>query len=986
MKYQRDAGSAAQVRSPHGWFAALIVSTLIGLFAPAMCAASTPTGIAPGAPGSSALAMPSVVFYYGRHPPIDVLQSFDWVVVDGDAVLPPQASGVGVRAQHPHYFGYLSVGEVRDDSRLPPPPSGCIIGQNLVWHAHILDMRQADCRDWVLRERVAPMLALGFTRFFLDTLDSYEPILHEPAQLAAYQAGIVALVEAIRARAPDAQFILNRGFSLLPQLRSQGVVGVAAESLYQGWDQQQQRYVSVSQQDRHWLRTQFQKARAEGLVPIAIDYLPSDQAHQAAADAARISADGIVPYVTNARLDWIGAGAVKAQPRTVLMLYDDSPSPRSTNVNWYAAMAFNHMGYATRELDPQRQPLPQHPLNGRVAGIVAWMTAGIGPRSEAAYDWLRQQMRAGVPVLIIGEFGFPMDAEHLDPLGLQPGSSVEAGAQKVRVTQIARDLMGFETVVHPQPDGFMPLTLREGQPVLSLQRAGQTEVAAAIMPWGGYVLSPYVINYLPQGALEKHHAQAQWVVNPFTFFRRALRLPEQQPVYDFTTLSGQRMLFSQVDGDGFTSASYIPEYREQPAGEVIYKAVLQRYHMPVAMSVIASFFAKHGLLDAAERAKYIPIARKIFALPWVEIGSHTYSHPFDWPALEADPGLSAGLHLVRNGKPAMQGGFVATAKLKYGYNLPVPGYRFNPKTEVFGSIDIINDLLAPPGKKVALYQWSGDTNPDAQVVGMTYAAGVMNINGGNSTISNQWPSLTNVGALGVWHGDYFQVYAPDANEDEFTDNWSPPYCGYDRVLQTFHRTETPRRLAAVDIYYHYYTGARPCGLKQLQTVLNWAQKQPFTPVFPSHYARVALGFEYGALARDGDAWIAQGYGDDQTLRIPKTMGWPDLARSQNVAGWADVNDDRYIALGRGKARLVFGAQRPIAPYLAAANAVLTSMTRQPDGLTLDFTGYVPLRVRLGNTSGCRVRFNGKAVIRSRGDTTQLESAAHSGRVDVACTR
>lgn len=979
MHFMKDLAPTLPRRRLWGGIFALMVAAAIGLPSPSAWAAVTRTSTAPGLK-----SLPSVAFYYGRHLPINVLQAFDWVVVDGDAVLPPPVSEIGVRAQHPRYFGYLSVGEVRDASTLPAPPASCIIGQNAAWHAHILDMRQANCRDWVLRERVEPMLAHGFTRFFLDTIDSQEKVLVQPDERAAYDAGIVALVHAIRARVPDAQFILNRGFALLPQLRGQGVVGVAAESLYQGWDQAQQRYVAVSQQDQHWLRAQFQRVRAEGLVPIAIDYLPSDQPRQAEADAARITAADIVPYVTNARLDWIGAGAVKPQPREILMLYNASPSPRSTNVNWYAAMVFNHMGYATRELNPDRQPLPRHPLNGRVAGIVAWMTTDDITRSGQTYAWLREQMRAGVPVLILGEFGFPMDAQHLEPLGLEPGTSAAVGAQPVRVAQIDHALMGFETIVHPQPDGFIPLTLRAGSPVLSLERAGQTEVAAAITPWGGYVLSPYLINYLPQGALKKHHAQAQWIVNPFAFFRQALRLPQQQPVYDYTTLSGQRMLFSQVDGDGFTSASYIPEYREQPAAEVLLKAVLERYHMPVAMSVIASFFADHGLLDAAQRAKYIPIARKIFALPWVEIGSHTYSHPFDWPALEADPGLSAGLHLTHYGKSDVKGGFVATAGLKYGYNLPVPGYRFDPKTEVFGSIRIINDLLAPPGKRVMLYQWSGDTNPDAQVVGMTYAAGVLNINGGNSTISNQWPSLTNVGALGVWHGDYFQVYAPDANEDEFTDNWSPPYCGYDRVLQTFHRTETPRRLAAVNIYYHYYTGARPCGLKQLLRVLNWAQKQPLTPVFPSHYARVALGFEYGALARDGDAWIAQGYGDDQTLRIPKSMGWPDLSRSSNVAGWADVNDDRYIALGRGQARLVFGAQRPGAPYLAAANAVLTDMMRVPGELTLDFTGHVPLRVRLGNTAGCRVRFDGRAQIRRDGAETLISTKAHGGRVTVGC--
>jgi hypothetical protein len=52
--------------------------------------------------------------------------------------------------------------------------------------------------------------------------------------------------------------------------------------------------------------------------------------------------------------------------------------------------------------------------------------------------------------------------------------------------------------------------------------------------------------------------------------------------------------------------------------------------------------------------------------------------------------------------------------------------------EAVGAAKWIDKHLAPPDKKVVIDQWSGDCEPDAQVVGLAYKAGLMNINGGES--------------------------------------------------------------------------------------------------------------------------------------------------------------------------------------------------------------------------------------------------------------
>ncbi|MEJ2380268.1 MAG: endo alpha-1,4 polygalactosaminidase [Gammaproteobacteria bacterium] len=908
-------------------------------------------------PAARAQAQPSVAFFYGEHPPLDVLRGFDWVIVQPNALKRPET----LAGPHNTVFAYVSLGEVAKNTvAARTMPAQCRLAENGAWNSWVVDQSKPACRSFYVDHVFKPLRAHGYRNFFFDTLDSYRLARQTPAQREAYRKGLIALIGAVHERDPGARFILNRGFELLNALKGQGVIGVAAESLYRGWDQRARQYVAVGHGHSQELLKQLDRVRKLGLTAIAIDYLPPAERARAQRLARRIESHGIVPYVSNAALDIVGVSTITPLPRRVLMLYDGTDDTMNNNLNWYAAMPLNHLGYATRAIDVSRSALPKGPLTGQVAGIVTWFGSDHFPGSTETWHWLRAQMKAGVPVAILGDFGMPVTTAGLAPLGLRLGGQPPAGLHTARTEHIDRDYFGFESPVLPSAPNFSPIRLAQrGSPLLTVEVAGSTETAAAITPWGGYALAPYVLRNLPRGDLKAGEMQAAWILDPFRFFRAALRLPES-PVYDYTTASGRRLLFAIIDGDGFASGSWIGAFRDQPAAKVILERVLKRFHLPVTASVIASEFADHGLYPPAEVAQLRPIARTIFRLPWVEIGTHTYSHPFDWRALERDPGLSAGLH-IKEGK-GTPGAYVTgnSPTLKYGYNLPVPGYRFSPEMEVTGSAGIINRLLAPPGKRVRLIQWSGDTDPDAAVLAIAYRGGLQNINGNNSTITQARPSLTNVVPLGVWKGPYFQVYSPVANEDEYTHGWQPPYCGYARAIQTMEMTNRPRRLVAMEIYYHFYAGTRPCALKNLLQVYRWAETQPATPVFASTYSRIAVAFQSAGLARAGDGFLARGYGADQQLRIPAALGYPDLARSRNVAGYVDFDGQRYIHLGPGgEAQLHLQAAPPRQPYLKSANGLIVALEREPGALTLRLLARVPLDVTLGNAAHCRVRVNGR---------------------------
>src|SRR5690606_20234873 len=96
--------------------------------------------------------------------------------------------------------------------------------------------------DFFVDHVITPLWKRGYTGFFLDTLDSY--LLVSPRELdkRESQAGLIAVIRAIRERYPSAALILNRGFELLPAIHEH-VYAVAFESLFKGWNEAHGQYV-----------------------------------------------------------------------------------------------------------------------------------------------------------------------------------------------------------------------------------------------------------------------------------------------------------------------------------------------------------------------------------------------------------------------------------------------------------------------------------------------------------------------------------------------------------------------------------------------------------------------------------------------------------------------------------------------------------------------------------------------------------------------
>lgn len=862
----------------------------------------------------------STAFYYGAPLPSELLDHFDRVVVEADGVttLPKN-----VRAQ---LFAYVSVGEVNPSRRYRHEvPAGVVIGSNPVWGSDIVDTRSEQWRKFLLDRVVEPLYARGFRGFFLDTLDSYERVTSDAQDRARHARGIAAIVEELRLRHPDVKVLMNRGFDVLPLL-TKPPDGLVAESLFRTADPGDV-YRQVSTSDRSALLRALQSVRERWNLPITvIDYVPENDRGLRRHIANRIWQSGFDPYVTTPSLTTIGVGRVEIVPRRILLLYKNHPDEGylgQQDACVLLAPILEWMGYAVDYVDVTG-PLPSDDIAGRYAGVVVLVPEYVDD-VNAYRTWLARVMDLGVRVAFVDGFGFEADGAFLDRLGLEDAKST--AREPVRIA-LSSPYVGFETRVRARSHELPPVRIKSDR-VRSLLRIEDADESVwdgvVIGPWGGAAFGPYILSDEPA-------QERRWILDPFRFIYDSLAL-EPMPAPDVTTESGRRILTVHVDGDAFVSRA---ERRGSPfAGQVLLDEILRRYPIPQTVSVVEGEVGPAGLY-AADSPALEAIARTIFALPYVEIGSHTFSHPFDWADAESGK--------ITSPPP----------------NLPIPNYKFSLKREIQGSIDYINSRLAPRGKTVRVLQWPGDCSPSREAVAMTERAGVENVNGGGSTRTLDFFSLTRGSALGIPKGGgVYQVFAPIENDYIYTNEWHGPYYGYDRVIETFELNEEPRRLSIISIYYHFYSAIKTASLDALRRVYDWALSQETTKLYLSDYAAKVRAFQNVSFGRrvDDGGWEVAGLGELRTLRVDDAWGWPDLKQSVGVAGVRDTPQGRYVHLARDASVVIYPSlSPPVGPYLQQANGrVMHWQPAQEGTAALRISGNEPIVAEFVSSRPCTLK-------------------------------
>lgn len=612
--------------------------------------------------------------------------------------------------------------------------------------------------------------------------------------------------------------------------------------------------------------------------------------------------------------------APRKVPRRILALYDSAVEPHlyAAPIHTHAALPLEYLGLTVQFHDIQ-SPLPAWDAPD-LRGAVTWFPEPCVQDFAGLVAWVEHLVGSGRRFVVLGDM-----APKPNTLGEAAAGALQA---RLLATLHMRSLGGWlpvtetDRIVHAEPDGRIgfehgfdgealpPFELLEPTDAsvhswLVVERAGppQRSHLVTVSPAGGLVAPGYA------RASDNVNAAYPWRIDPFAFFEAALDTADL-PRGDSTTLCGRRMYYSHIDGDGWRSISQVhrPGGARASTAEILLSEVIApNPDLPVTVAPIAEDLG--ASLPGGDHAT--DTARALFALDQVEVGSHTFSHPFDWgffadwtPEKER-PFAASYLRMavdgtVCQGDAADQSGAATKGARTESYSVPrAYGDRpFSLHTEIDEAARLI-EALAPPGKRCAILQWSGNCLPFAAAMTAVEQAGLGNINGGDTRFDDDHPTVSAVAPVGLRHANgRIQIYSSNSNENTYTELWTDRYFGFRDLPVTWQRTESPRRLKPMNMYYHMYSGERHASLDALLSNIAFLRGQEFIGVRTSRFAAAARGtFGLQLVQEAPQAWRVLDRGGLQTLRFPRGQERTlDLAASEGVLGERIANGELYVAL------------------------------------------------------------------------------------------
>lgn len=673
-----------------------------------------------------------------------------------------------------------------------------------------------------------------------------------------------------------------------------------------------------------FVKKDIQDLQEFGLDIIDIEFVELDDLATSKNLIKKIKSKGMIPYITNHNFTIYGKSSKNAIKREVFTLIDESKLDRMLqSSHQHGALPLEYMGYIQKLYNVEKG-LPSIEEMLHYAGVVIWLR-NYYEDSDEFLDWIQELISYNIKVVFINNFGTEVGNSWLEQLQIEISDATHHKNNKNKIIQ--RDpILGFETEPSANTSDLYMMP-KNATPIYTYEDSNaQRSVPAAITPWGGYALY--------EAMMAEFNNENIWIMNPFEFFRRTLRL-KKIPVPDTTTENGMRLMFTHVDGDGIMN--YVEFNPKLYSGDIIYNEILKKYNIPHSVSVIGAEIDTNGLFKKiAPRLQNI--AKKIYALPNVEAATHTYSHPFKWDKIHNN-------HL--NSK----------------YRLQVKNYKFSLHNELVAPLEFINNSLLPQNKpKAKTVFWSGNCMPQTYSLEFIYKHKLLNINGGDTTITNKNPWLTNVSPLGIERDGYYQVYTGAQNENVFTNDWLGPFWGFKNVVQTFQLTNTPRRLKPIDIYYHLYSGSKIASLNALKYVLDWSLKQDVMPIYTSSYIPKVMDYFNISIAHNKNKWLIDGMRDLKTLRIESKKVRINLKKSKTTLGLRFIQDKAYISLDQHQRHYIHFGKAKKEAYLISSNAKVTSYKKGKKHKKFLFEGHIDLKLSFYLPKKCSLNTEPKANV------------------------
>jgi len=613
-------------------------------------------------------------------------------------------------------------------------------------------------------------------------------------------------------------------------------------------------------------------------------------------------------------------------PRKLLIAYQ-SDFGQKENVNTYFEICqtiTDYYGLLSDYIDINTQSFPNDQDMKKYRAIITAFNTNKNKNGISWLKWLKHQCDQGIKLIIFGplsgndainktEYKQLVDAIY-SYIGIQYKGmfSNHRGRLKYSYKDLTR--VDFERS-YP----IFPISYEQFQVLdpavkvwLSIERKDIENSNSAIIvtgPNGGFA------RYQAMYWMDPVSYKKKWYLNPFIFFEEALDIRDL-PRPDPTTLNGMRVAFSHIDGDAFSGPSRIDS--QYTCAEVIRDEVLKKYNYPVTVSVIVAEISP----EALGNQKLVNIAKDIYALPNIEPASHAFSHPYYWNE-----------HSTIKDRYPSQYGFI------------VKGYTFDSEKEIVYSLNYISQNLSPPDKPCRVMLWSGACDPTDRDLKHCKNNHFYNMNGGDTVFDEANDSYTAVAPLYRKVGNHYQFHCGQANENILTNLWEGPYYGFREIILTMKKTNSPRRLKPVDIYYHFYSGEYQSSLKAVQTVYEWVLAQNVALVYVSQYIEMMQGFLQAKMfMNDQGQFVLNDYDHCLTVRFDHAEKLPDLRNCKNVIGFSKQPQGLYVSLKpeTNNAVIAFlqdSKTTPDMPYIEHATGWVIDFQVTGQAIQLDYQGF-----------------------------------------------
>jgi len=857
----------------------------------------------------ASLTSKSAMVYYGEEISYSMVGIHEYIIVQSYLT---NTNTHGFSLYKDQMYAYISIGEIdRTLDIYKDVKKEWIVAQNKAWQSDVLDLKSKEYQNFMFEKMIEPARKKGFKNFFFDTLDSYEFYSKTQKQRIENRVALVSFIKEFHTRYPDSKLILNRGFNIIDEVH-EIVQAVLFESYYKGISGEQLVYKSVSKNDRQWLDIYIKKIKEYGLDIICLDYLDFRKPKETLELVKKIAKTGMIPYVSTRDLTSYGVSSKNAIKREVFTLVDESKldiMDQGSIVN--TGVVFEYMGYMQKFHDINKGlPSPKKMLH--YAGVVIWLQNDY-KQAKKLLDWVLELKKIGIKVVFVNSFGFAASETLLQPLGIK----VSVNTIPKKGIKHSDSMMGYE--IDP-PMSLSSLKIRSEHTKALLQYEfidGSISTSAAITPWGGYALRDAFISTIGKDNI--------WIINPFSFFKEALGLKELV-VPDTTTHNAKRVFFTHIDGDGIMNR--VEGDFGYYSGDVILNKILKVYKVPHSVSLIGAEIAPTGLYPKLSPA-LLEIAQEMYALENVEPATHTFTHPFYW-------------------------GKIKNNNLNKNYRLKPKDYNFSLENEFSGTLEYLETALHPKRAARTVF-WTGDCIPRINALSYIYEHNILNINGGDTTITKLTPWLSAIAPMGLQRGEYTQVFTGAQNENVFTNDWLGPFWGFKRVTQTFELTGYPNRYKPIDIYYHIYSGSKQASVRALEYVFDWALSQDIIPLFTSEYIPKVMDYYSVSIAHEGNKWLFCGMNSLKTLRVEKVGTEVSLGNSKTVLGFKKEKKRTYISLDKGSSHIVdISKNLQKSPYLISSNAYNVELTHSQNTKNFHFDSYIDLEVELYIYKACKL--------------------------------